>query len=446
LTGYTYEYLSPDNFALPEAFVENGLFAPNRQAFKAIVVRNNDILTTFGVTKLAEYADAGLPIIFLGGVPSTFIDNNATGSANANATITRIASLNNVHTTSAGAGLAQTLESLQITPRTSVTANGTWYTYWREDSTTSTDYVYVYNDAASLPLGQGFSTGNITFENIGVPYTYDAWTGDITPILNYQQTATQTTIPLQLAGNQDITIAFVSTGSQSLHVASSSASPLSIRSATSSLSIISSYNAGSTSYDLSNGSTVTFPPVLTPSITLSNWDLTVESWTSPSNPFDLNPDASRTNSTYTGIASLIPWQAISASLATVSGRGYYFTSFQWPPTTASPLDPKYTVSGAFINLGAIVHTARVTINGQALAPLDVTSATADISPYLIVGTNQVEVVVSTPLGNALRPIWNVIETAGVPASSFSGTTLNVEDYGLVFPVSIVPYREDIVGF
>jgi hypothetical protein len=126
----------------------------------------------------------------------------------------------------------------------------------------------------------------------------------------------------------------------------------------------------------------------------------------------------------------------------VSGRGYYSTSFQWPPPKPAN-NPAYFVPGAYIDLGAIIHTVRVSINGHALLPLDLTWARADISRYLVNGINEVEVVVSTPLGNALREIWDSIEIAGKTAASQLGAP-SVADYGLVFPVQIVPYREDVL--
>jgi hypothetical protein len=85
----------------------------------------------------------------------------------------------------------------------------------------------------------------------------------------------------------------------------------------------------------------------------------------------------------------------------------------------------------------------VSINGHTFPPLDLTWARANISRYLVNGVNEVEVVVSTPLGNALRAIWDSIEIAGKTAASQLGAP-SVADYGLVFPVQIVPYREDVL--
>jgi hypothetical protein len=83
----------------------------------------------------------------------------------------------------------------------------------------------------------------------------------------------------------------------------------------------------------------------------------------------------------------------------------------------------------------------VFINGHILPPLDVNWAHADITKFLVKGSNAVEVVVSTPLGNALRVIWDSIKTAGKTAGSQVPQPPDVQDYGLVAPVKIVPFRE-----
>lgn len=448
--GFSYQYLSPDNFALPEAYVLDGVLAPQRQQFNAMVVGANEILTGPGVTKLSEYAIAGLPIIFHGGLPSKFQGYNQDGYASANATISRLTLLRNVHVTPPGMGLAETLAKIKVTPRTAVSGNGTWYTTWRSDSTT--DYVYVFN------AGQIFSSGSIRFETTGIPYTYNTWTGEITPVLVYEQSSTHTTIPLQLAGSQTTILAFKNSGGENrgLYVQTDSipASILDIRSGSSSnaLSVLlTSALMSPIKLQLSTGKTTTLPPVqgLTPAFHLSNWSLTIESWASPPNPFDLNPVAARSNlTTISNIQTLLPWNQLSSSLETVSGRGYYSTSFVWPPAPAPRLNaaqniifnrpPTNNHSGAFLDLGMIVYTARVSVNGHTLPALDVTWARVDISSYLRNGVNSVEVVVSTPLGNALRAIWSGVESSGKFAQSQIEAP-GVAAYGLVSSVTVIPY-------
>jgi hypothetical protein len=448
--GFSYQYLSPDNLALPEAYVLDGVLAPQRQQFNVMVVGANEILTGFGVKKLSEYAIAGLPIIFYGGLPSKFQGYNQDGYASANVTISRLTLLRNVHVTPSDVGLVDTLAKIKVTPRTAVSGNGTWYTTWRSNS--STDYVYVFN------AGQSFSSGSISFETIGVPYTYNAWTGEITPVLAYEQSSTHTTIPLQLAGGQTTILAFTDSGggNRGLYVQTDSipASILDVRSGSSSnvLSILlTSASTSPIKLQLSTGKSTTLSPVqgLTPAFHLSNWNLTIESWTSPSNPFDLNPVAARSNlTTISNIQTLLPWNQLSSSLETISGRGYYSTSFVWSraPSLNAPQNiifnrppPTSNLGGALLDLGVITYTARVSVNGHVLPVLDVVRARADISSYLQNGVNIVEVVVSTPLGNALSAIWGGVESSGKFAQSQIEAP-GVAAYGLVSNVTVIPYE------
>jgi hypothetical protein len=123
--GYTYEYLSPDNLAnLSNAYVANGTPAPEVQAFKALVLRANESLTVEGVSKLTEFAHAGLPILFAGGVPTYFISYNTTSAQSANSTMTSLLALINVHIVPS-TNLASSLEFLGIYPRAHVSANAT---------------------------------------------------------------------------------------------------------------------------------------------------------------------------------------------------------------------------------------------------------------------------------------------------------------------------------
>ena len=438
--GYSYEYLSPDNFVLPEAYVENNILAPNRQAFKAMVVRSNDTLTVPGVQKLVDFANAGLPIVFSGGVPQNLTSYNITGTQYVRSALSSILALSNVHIVPYE-NLASSLSALGITPRTAVSADRIWYTYWREVEATSRSFVYVYNDAWDSELGEGSSTGTITFEETGAPYLYDAWTGETEQILAYQQTQTTTTIPLQVAGNQSIIIAFhtdeqTPTGTRLL------ATPSEVYSTTEASGVI-TLKAGNATEPalLSNGTAVSLPVPAAP-ISLTNWNLTIESWSQPKNPAQDQTVAAKSNSTHQ-LTSLQPWNQMDSSLRHVSGRGFYSTSFTWPPKQGQ-------ADGAVLDLGMIVNTARMWINGQQLPPLDPTAAWADVGEWLRDGENTVEVVVTTTLSNALILLYSrdgegegdLIRTSG---TLWLGPQPLEQEYGLVMPVSIVPYRTTTVS-
>jgi hypothetical protein len=166
----------------------------------------------------------------------------------------------------------------------------------------------------------------------------------------------------------------------------------------------------------------------------------VESWTPPSDIYNIAAGPQRTNSSYQ-LSTLVPWKEVSLKLANVSGIGYYSTSFRWPPVT----NADDSVSGAVIDLGSISHTARVTVNGQILPPVDLTWAKHDVGSLLKQGENTVEVVVSTPLGNVLRHYWDELETSGKLATATIPAVPDEAAYGLLSPVKIVPYRKDQVG-
>ena len=427
--GYTYQYLSPDNFELESAVVEDGTLAPDAQAFKALVIRGNDTLTVSGVDKLMQFANDGLPIVVSGGLPQ-----NLSGHDSGNQTeyvrsvLAGLEDLDNVHFVPYD-NLASSLMALGLTPRTAVSSDRLWYTYWREDTNASITWAYVYNDAWMVDMGEGASTGAVTFETGGVPYMYDAWTGDVKQIYGYQQTNETTTIPLALAGNQSVIIGFhhdeaTPSGTTILDL------PGEVYSASAEDESCISVKAGNATEEiiLSNGTSVTLP---TPkaSTTLSNWTLVVESW-SPEDDIFMNANESvKANTTY-HIRNLQPWNQISDSLRNTSGRGYYSTSFEWSSRNSS-------ADGAMLSLGVLGDATRAWVNGNQLPPLDPTNAIADMGPYLADGLNQVEIVIGTTLGKALRPIYEDVRSSG---TVWRGTEPVEQGYGLVEPVKVLPYK------
>lgn len=430
--GFTYEYLSPDNFELEAARVADGTFAPDRQAFKALILRANDSLTVSGVDHLVEYAQAGLPIIFSGGVPRDLIGHNTSGTEYVQSALTGILQLENVHIVPYD-NLATSLKALGIQPRTRVSADRIWYTYAREDANTSITYFFVYNDAWASELGGGSSTGSITFDAIGVPYEYDAWKGTVKQVLAFQQNGKTTTISFSLAGNQTTVIGFhhnevIAKGVRALSF------PMEVYDASTTDTGELQVKAGNATQPvlLSNGTTVKLPIPAAP-VQINDWTLVVESWSPPADLEEDQTKPSLSNSTYY-LTSLKPWNSISESLRNVSGRGFYSTSFKWPPVNGS-------ADGAVLDLGAIINTARAWVNGNQLPPLDPTHAVADVGNFLVEGMNEIEVVVSTTLGNVLRPITQDIKSSG---TLWLGPEPFEQEYGLVSNVTLIPYLATVI--
>lgn len=420
MAGYSWEYLSPNNFQLPQAVVVNKVLAPNGPAYKALVIRQTDLLTLDGVNKISQFARQGLPIIFLGGIPNQI----ASGSLSlAQGILKSITSLGNVYQAPSGS-LAATLSSIGIEPLTKISANDTWFTYWRQDGQGS--YVYLYNNGS-------YSTGSVSFASTNKPYFFDAWTGAQTPVLDYTVSSGYTTIIFTLAPSQSTIIAFLPNApyaTPSLHVTSA---PLSILgySYSSSTGLVAKVPAATSPVKLttSDGNTHAINvPTIAPSFTLGNWTLIAEKWGPPANLSDIDIVAVKSNTTH-NIPDLVSWAQIPG-LQNTSGVGYYSTSFTWTNTSV----------GAIIDFGRVVHTLRAKINGHQLPPLDFTSAKADISQYLVKGTNLVETTVATTMVNGLAPILSELRTSGAGpiAGAYTFASTQVES-GMVGSVVVTPY-------
>ena len=407
MSGWSYEYLSPDNLvAEPEAYVSDGVFAPARQAFKALVIRGNDTLTVAGVEKLTQYAHEGLPIVISGGTPFNLSGYNVSGASYVKSALSALTTLENVHEVPAE-NLSVSLQSLGLTPRTKVDADRIWYTYWRDDDQSAKSYVFVYNDAWDSELSLGGSNGSVTFETTGIPYFYDAWTGENRPVRDFEQSNGCTTIPLVLAGNQSTIIGFHHNESTSSHE-------------------YKQHRTSSTSSDWAES--LQYSPPARSEKALSSWTLVVESWTAPEDIYADQTQSAKSNSTWE-LSFLQPWNEISDSLFNVSGRGFYSTTFSWPLLEGD-------CEGAILDLGAIVNTARVWINDHQLPPLDPTHAIADISKQVRDGENEILVVVATTLGNAVRPHWAELKSSGTLAL---GPLPPAQAYGLVSEVLVKQY-------
>jgi hypothetical protein len=402
---------------LPAAHVANNVLAPERQAFKALIVRANDTMTVDGAKYIAMFAHQGLPVVFAGGVPTLFWGNDPSGAAYVNATLQSIRSLQNVHTVPF-ASLAASLASIGVLPRAQVNANGTWYAQWREDTANAMTYVMLYNDAAGIAFPGGSTTGTVTIATTGAPMLYDAWTGEVTPIAVFTESSTSITIPLTIAGNQTVIIGIKN--GKAAKASTTAAPPNAVA--------ISAVSASTYSVK----STADFTP-----ITLGPWNLTIEAWSPPADLYAFNGSTVKTNTSYT-LDKLVSWRHIpNTNLTNVSGRGYYTTTLLWPPAG------KNKVAGAIIDLGSIVHFARVYVNGALVPPLDPVLARADIGAYLKKGINNVEIVVATTLINVISPFWSQQRTSG-GAPTFFGTGVlgpaPIQDYGLIYPVVVEPYK------
>lgn len=424
--GYSYEYLSPANFVLDEAYVRGGVFAPRRQAAKLLVLRHNDTVTPQGVAYLAKFAAAGLSIIFYGDQPTQWATADKKAIDSAEVVLKGLLSLPNVHQFPRES-LAAKLASVGITPRAQISSNGTWWTRWRETSDGDT-YLFMYNDGS-------YSMGNITFAVIGTPYLLNAWTGDEDPIAQYVTSGQSTTMPFILNNRETVIVKFSKRNLLRTHVVSSSKAVLGFSVDQNGARIRAKTGAAeSSSVLLSSGKTVTVNTKSVPAAYgLKNWNLTLEHWLPQQDLYDLEPDAKKVNYSMTVVGpTLQSWTSLGYQ--NVSGIGYYGASIQWNLTTTY---------GALLSMPPIAHGVVGTLNGMSLPTFDISNPVVDISAYLVPGANFLKLKVSSTLMNSLGPYWSRLQTVGRgPSQTYDFYTrrgLGPQQNGIIGVVQIIPY-------
>ncbi|KAH8897161.1 hypothetical protein GQ53DRAFT_887412 [Thozetella sp. PMI_491] len=437
--GWSYSYISPDNFALPHAFVNESVLAPNGPGWKALLIHSSQNLSITAVEKLIEFANAGLPLLMVDGSPGFYSTKDGGLRSEFEAKLGALGAQKNVHSVSS-VGLLAALSTLGLTPHVAAHTNGTIYTVWRETLEGSIGYAFIYSDLVA-------SSGEIVFETTKTPYWFDPWTGERRPVLIYTQDGSKTTIPITLAGNQSAILAFSNTlsdeiGTPSFHITAAPSNVIGYQFRNCSgvaVHVAASEEPGVLS--TSSGKQITLGSTDVPtSFALGNWTLTAEHWEAPANLSEQTVIAVKRNSTH-NLIQLESWLDIPA-LANASGIGYYSTTFNWPP-------PRWNGTsrlGAYLTIPHLINTARLFVNGRTTPPVDLANAMLDISPYLVLGTNEVLVEVPTVMWNYLRSIFTELENAGAPPllASLAGTLAPLPgsvNVGLVGDITVSPFKK-----
>lgn len=466
--GYSYTYLSPDNFALPTAVVGDGVFAPETLGASVLILRHNDTLTAFGIQKLIEYAHAGLKVIIEGDIPRTYATPKITIAASANSTLESILRLPNVHRLGASdsddqpASLASFLVSLGVYPRISVQANETWYTRYISSLADSSVVVFVFSDATTA------SEGMIRVQSTGKPFFLDLWNGVESPILEYtvDHEDESVTIPLKMAASQAIMIQFkertyiehdFQSRAPEVHVtnapknvlgyaydAAQNSSAAKVGRSTSSSSNVTEFIV------LSDNSTVDIKRIASSvpqAFDLSSWTLLAEKWLPPSNLSDIDGVVKEQVTVEIKGSEIAAWPYLEG-LANSSGIGTYTTNFNWPPSSYSK---NHSSLGAFLQIPAtdLIQGLSASINDHALPHADLMKPTFDISSHLNLGSNSLSINISTSLWNSLRPVWSQLMTGGIgPQLSIEALLMSPQTaplamelpVGLAGIVQIIPYE------
>lgn len=415
--GWTNETISESLLDLPSAIVRNGRLAPDGPSFKALVVEG-DVAFSRGIwlrastaTKLVAWAKAGLPIVLVGNWSAPTVSGLAKpGEVDAvKAAVAELLTLPTVRNAADRAGIPPALAQLNVQRDVEYGSVQPVQTAHRVDG--STDYYFLANTHATTAAS--FDATFAMTDPTAVPYVADAWTGLLKPVANYSVTNGRLKARIDLKAGQTMILVFgKDLAKLPVHATSSDAD---LVRADGKQLVIRDTTPGTYTTTLDDGRAVatTIGAVAAPK-PLTQWTLDVDDWIPGT-----TPTATAHVPHTLALDGLKAWPQIP-ELADVSGLGTYTTSFDWD---GSP---------AYLELGEVFDTYRVTINGRALPPSDQLYTTLDAGPYLVKGTNAITVEVATTLNNRLRTV----------DVAFKSNTR--QNYGLVGPARLVPYGEATV--
>jgi hypothetical protein len=472
--GYTWDFLNETLLRLPNAVVTNGRLAVDGPDYKALIFDQflypttntaRGTLTVEAAQKILSYAQAGLPVIFVGSPASTG-GLPASDDATLQSLVAQILAQPSVSQVASEADVPGKLSELGIDPAAKPAAPTTLLSVRRTDDETKTDYYWLYNQgvdsypgntavfgrnpsnlyeepAACRFTGTGINpcmaTGDpvdttVTLEGRGTPYTLNTFTGKTAPIAQYSSNADSVTVNLKL-GRDATTVVAITADPQSLGL-----DPPPARHATGTSGDSTAYvgnsivvrdaAAGTYATTLSGGLTVTNTLPAAPAaldLTAATWHIDAEDW-QPTNPYGTLGEAGTLTTKVpvaVDITGLKPWPDIP-QLANASGVGTYTTTVNLP----SGWDGSY---GAYLSLGRVTDTFTLTVNGQPVGVNEV-DPVVDVGPYLHADANTIVIRVATTFNNRLSQLDTSVRNRGV-----------IQEYGLVGPVELTPYRQMVVA-
>ncbi|WP_329058081.1 glycosyl hydrolase [Amycolatopsis sp. NBC_01480] len=397
--GYTYEYLAPAHIMRKDATVSDRVLFRDSGGYRALILRKQSTMSVAAAKTVLSFARDGLPVLVVGDPPSQVPGFDPAGVLDKQLAdvVSRLMAQPTTRSVNEDEDLPAALQAFSIEPA-AAPIGGTGPLLSLRRHTPSVDY-YLLINPTGVPVRQ-----LMRLAGRGKPYLMDAWTGEITPASGARPGNGAAVVPVEL-GAGDITVVAVTARDD--HTFSRSA-PWSVP------SMLAAAAGGGNPEPLHLGA----------------WTLTVESWTP--GPSGQPGDTARTRLGAVTVASgddgtLPAWTSITREkgypedLADVSGIGTYTADITLG-------DVWHGVKSAYLDVGAVVDTVRVAVNGRDLPPVNqLDRRHIEVGPYLRPGRNTVSIRVASTLLNAVRV---------APGTDASGRPRM--DYGLIGPVTLTP--------
>ncbi|MEO0279028.1 MAG: glycosyl hydrolase, partial [candidate division WOR-3 bacterium] len=219
--GYSYNIISENLLAkIPDAIVSNGRLYEEGPAYKAIIV-NVQSLPVAALRALLKIAHQGLPVIVTTSdlrVVSDFEQEDE--STNAEVMLEELRKLANVYVATSQRAILNLLRKIAIMPDACYLQPRLEATHY-VDPIDGSHYYYFYNNtypenrgmiltgaggpshASKFKGGEPIVRAKITLKGEGIPYIFDAWTGEIIPVAYYVTNSDGTvTMEISLSGGE----------------------------------------------------------------------------------------------------------------------------------------------------------------------------------------------------------------------------------------------------
>ncbi|MDY3989529.1 MAG: hypothetical protein SOY88_09615 [Massilioclostridium sp.] len=492
--GYSYDYFSPEFLYADDVYFDEDTKTIEQAGYKAIVLYQN-WLDVKGAERILEWAKKGLKVVIIDGAAekTPFNDNEEEKLASI---LTELKQLPTVRTaaiydapedfdymtTVGGAfddGVYDALQDLGVTPYAEyIEPNHQLLTQTRQDDDGNM-YLYAYNYCSNdyhensyIEAVQEEDHGTnikteIKMDGTYVPYTIDAWTGEVIELAGYYYENGQTVFPIDLDYGNIALYAFEKVENEKFHLTDTNAQSAFT---TEDGPVIRATESGKYYASTSDGKSYTCDMEVPAPYDITNWDVTVESWTAGTDKIKSEEtigDVHTINTKMTTVKTdinvkldtLTTWDNIAEVGKEVSGLGHYKATFQWDADAAD---------GAYLNFGDTLNESmKVWINGVKVGgdvstnPSKVTQdvsenhkgvdqytgginwikPVADIGEYLVDGENTIEIEYSSSLTN-VQLSRGVIKPTDAIYNWFD-YVLDYRSYGPAQAV-VVPYVDVVV--
>jgi hypothetical protein len=431
MEGWSLNIIGPTLLQLPNGKVQNGVLAPGGPGYRLLAFEGDDfsnkesVMTLDSATRIAEYAKQGLPVLVVGNwsVVNAYGHGEASDGPKLTALFSELLKLKNVANVATEDDIPTGVAALGLSPN--VQYNSSQLINFHKVDGDLDHFLFVASTPTAFAISTKVPTFGVKVDVIvprrfpnAVPVVMDLWTGEMIPLGLYTEissTHIKIRVTLQAYQATMITLAILPT----LEHATSTTADTVYRGAKG-LTLRSNIT-GTFSTVLSKGAKIqTHIGAIPPQLEVKKWTLTVQ---------DYQPGLTNTTTTIihhtVQLEQLTVWTNIT-ELLDVSGIGTYTTSFtlhDWPSD-----------AGAMLQIPSFLGSFRITVNGDKLPPVDQLDIEFDIGAYLKSGKNSLAIEVATTLLNRMRIVEP--DVYGVATR---------QAFGLVGPVIIAPYREEIIA-